>query len=194
MPPRRARLLSSEAWSLALPSLLGSRQRHLISPVKREHFLTTITQGQRKAGLQKLRRFVESQQLFVFVGVVVYALSAALKVRGSFAFIMICILCVGNTVGPVMGACARFWENRDFPWNWIIFLPIMAVGSLAGALLAVVLLRWLASNEPFLILFRELGPAMIIISMVAGVVSFLASQVQRRAKEEKKKLEQAVAH
>jgi phosphoserine phosphatase RsbU/P len=152
-----------------------------------------MTQGQRKAGLQKLRRFVESQQLFVFVGVVVYALSAALKVRGSFAFIMICILCVGNTVGPVMGACARFWENRAFPWNWIIFLPIMGLGSLAGALLAVVLLRWLASNEPFPILFRELGPAMIIISMVAGTVSFLASQVQRRAKEEKKKLEQAVA-
>jgi sigma-B regulation protein RsbU (phosphoserine phosphatase) len=156
--------------------------------------VTAITQRRRKAALHKLRRFLESQQLFVFVGVVVYALSAALKVRASFAFIMISILCVGNTVGPVMGACARFWESRAFPWDWILFLPIMGMGSLAGALFAVVLLRWFASNEPFLRLFRELGPAMIIVSMVAGIVSFLTGQVQRRAKEEKTKLEQAVAH
>jgi sigma-B regulation protein RsbU (phosphoserine phosphatase) len=156
--------------------------------------LISATQTRNKVALKKFRRFMESQQFFVFIGVVVYALAAALKVRGSFAFIMICILCVGNTVGPVMTACARLYENRAFPWNWLLFLPIMALGSVVGALFAVVLMRLLASNEPFLKLLRELGPAMIIISMVAGSVSFLMSQVQRRAKEEKTKLEQAVAH
>jgi sigma-B regulation protein RsbU (phosphoserine phosphatase) len=152
-----------------------------------------ITQGRKKAALHKLRRFLESQQLFVFIGVVVYALLAAMRTGASFALIMICILCVGNTLGPVMGACAPFYERRPFPWNWLLFLPIMALVSLAGALIAVVLVRWMAMNEPFLRLFREIGPIMIIVAMVAGTVSFLTSQVQGKLKEEKIQLEHAVA-
>jgi hypothetical protein len=109
--------------------------------------LISATQTRNKAALKKFRRFMESQQFFVFIGVVVYALAAALKVRGSFAFIMICILCVGNTVGPVMTACARLYENRAFPSNWLLFLPIMALGSVVGALFAVVLMRLLATSH-----------------------------------------------
>lgn len=160
---------------------------------KREHFVTTTTQGRRKAALHKLRRLLESQQLFVFIGVVVYALLAAMKTGASFALIMICILCVGNTLGPVMGACAPFYGRRPFPWNWLLFLPIMALVSLAGALIAVVLVRWMAINEPFLRVFREIGPIMIIVAMVAGTVSFLTSQVQGKLTEEKIQLEHAVA-
>ena len=59
--------------------------------------------------------------------------------------------------------------------NWLFFLPIMALVSLAGALIAVVLVRWIAINEPFLRLFREIGPIMII-AMVAGTMSFLTGR------------------
>ena len=75
----------------------------------------------KKSLLPRLRRFLQLQQLLVFIGVVFYALFAALKIPVSFVTMMVLMLSVGNIMYPVNVAFAPLYGRRSFPWNWIVF-------------------------------------------------------------------------
>lgn len=140
-----------------------------------------------------LRRFLQQQQLFVFLGVVIYVLLSALKLGTSFALIMVVILCLGNTVGPFMAACRSLCDRRPFPWNWAMYLPMMVTGSAVNAVAATALLWWLQPARPsFALLFRQLAPLIVVVSITVGLVRYAISQKQRTLQEKNLQLEQAV--
>jgi sigma-B regulation protein RsbU (phosphoserine phosphatase) len=143
--------------------------------------------------LPRLRRFLQHQQLLVFIGVIIYALFAALKVELPFVVMMVIILSVGNIMSPVMLACVPLYNRRVFPWNWIVFVPIMIAASLASAIAAVVLLRWmLPVKQSFWALFLGVAPSGIVICMAAGIIGYLVSQIQEKLQEKNRQLQQAV--
>jgi len=147
----------------------------------------------KKTLLPFLRRFLQRQQLLVFIGVIIYALFAALKTQPPFVVMMVIILSVGNVLGPVMELCIPICNRQAFPLNWVIFLSVSAASSLASALASVVLLRWMMPiNQRFWDFFRLIAPSAIVVSMAAGIVSYLVNQVQEKLQEKNRQLQQAV--
>lgn len=153
---------------------------------------TSVTSWQQRIS-PGLRHFLQQQQLFVFLGVVIYVLLSALRVEGSFALIMVVILCLGNTVGPLMAASRPLYDRRPFPWNWVVYLPVMVAGSVVNAVAAAALLWWLQPAKlAFALLFRQLAPLIIVVSMTVGLMRYVISQKQHKLQEKNLLLEQAV--
>jgi phosphoserine phosphatase RsbU/P len=147
----------------------------------------------KKTLLPRLRRFLLKQQLLVFIGVVIYAFFAALKMEAPFVVMMVVVLSVGNVLGPVMGFCIPICNRRRFPWNWVTFIPILAAASLLSALASVVLIRWMMPiNQPFWDFFRVIAPSSAVVNMAAGVIGYVVHQVQEKLQEKNRQLQQAV--
>ncbi|MGB7624365.1 MAG: PP2C family protein-serine/threonine phosphatase [Terriglobia bacterium] len=141
----------------------------------------------------RLHSFLQAQQLFVFVAVVVYFMFVAMKIHASLGRMLVITLSVGNIMFPIMGVCQPIYARRAFPWNWVLFFPIMGAGSLASALAAIVIVRWLEPSKPsFGALFQETTPLVMVICMAAGTVTYLSSEIQRRLQEKNRALEQEV--
>ncbi len=140
-----------------------------------------------------VRRVLRTQQVLVFVGVLVYALLAALHYPAPFAVMMVCILVVGNVLAPLQTAGERFYSQRPFPWNWIVYLPMLAVSAVVAVLASVLLLTWiLPEHVPFRTLFREAAPLGFVVTMAAGIIGYLVRQIQRRLELKNRQLELAV--
>jgi phosphoserine phosphatase RsbU/P len=147
----------------------------------------------KKTLLPRLRRFLQQQQLLVFIGVVFYALFAALKIPVSFVTMMVLMLSVGNIMYPVNVAFAPLYNRRSFPWNWIVFLPLMFSAGLASALATTVMLLWmLPMKASFGAVFRENAPVCVVICVAISTVAYLVGQIQSKLQEKNKQLEQAV--
>ncbi|MBZ5536238.1 MAG: PP2C family protein-serine/threonine phosphatase [Acidobacteriia bacterium] len=147
----------------------------------------------KKIATLRFNRFLQVQQLLVFVAVVVYAMLAAMKLHASLWRMVAITLSVGNIMLPVMRASVPIYTRRAFPWNWVLFFPIMGAASLTSALAAIVIVHWLEpSRPPLRFLFQETAPLIMVICMVVGTVTYLSSEIQRRLREKNLALEQAV--
>lgn len=143
--------------------------------------------------LPRLRRFVQHQQLIVFIGVMLYAFFAALRINFPFVVMMAMVLSVGNVMYPVNIFLAPLYKRRSFPWNWVVFVPLMFVTGLLTTLLSCTLLRWIMPvNETFWTLFRESAPLVVVVSLASGIITYLVSEVQDKLKEKNRQLQQAV--
>lgn len=137
-----------------------------------------------------LRRFLQVEQGVVFVGVLVSALFAVVRPGAPILFMAVCIL---NLMYFLQAGAGRLQANRSFPWNWAIYLPILATGSLLGALAAVALLQLMMPNiQPYWSLFRETWKMVVVVSMGIGIAGYAVQQLQRKLQEKNKLLEQVV--
>jgi phosphoserine phosphatase RsbU/P len=142
--------------------------------------------------LPRLRRFAQHQQLIVFIGVILYAFFATLKVNLSFVMLMAMVLSVGNVMYPVNVAFARFYARRSFPWNWVVLFLLTFVAGLISAVLGCILLRWMTSTkETFWTLFRESAPLVVVVCLAASAIGYLVSEIQEKLKEKNRQLQQA---
>jgi phosphoserine phosphatase RsbU/P len=143
--------------------------------------------------LPLLRELLQRQQLLVFVGVILYALFAALRIPLSFVMLMVMVLSIGNVMYPVNVGFAPLYNRRPFPWNWVIFFPLMTAAGLASALLATILLRWLMPiPDPFWALFWKGAPISVVVCLAASTIGYVVGQVQSKLQEKNKQLERAV--
>lgn len=141
----------------------------------------------------RFRQFLQLEQRVVFIGVLISALFAVVRPGAPILFMAVCILTVGNLMYIVQVIPRRLYENRPFPWNWVIYIPILAIASLLGAFAAVGLLRWIKYGTlPYWTLFQESWKIVMVVSMGAGLASYAAMEVQRKLQEKNKLLEQVV--
>jgi phosphoserine phosphatase RsbU/P len=141
----------------------------------------------------RLREFLKQQQLLVFIGVVIYTFLSVMKTGAPFFLIMAMILCIGNMVGPVVAGCQPLYDRRPFPWNWVLYLPVLLAVSLVNTAASAEVVRWMRpGTPPVQEVFRGIAPLVITVTMTVGVISYLTQQRQRKLKEQNLQLEQAV--
>ncbi len=138
-----------------------------------------------------LRRAWRLQQIFLFVGVVMYAILRALDQQPALGTILLCIFGVGNILIPFATLSRRVYVNLPFPWNWVLFLPTQLALAFASAAGSILLLHWMYSLA-FRATFRQYGPMIIVVGMTVGIVIFLVEQIQRKLQEKNQSLERAV--
>jgi len=142
---------------------------------------------------QLLRIVWRVEQLLVFVALVVYALLVSLGQHPPLLVMMATILTVGNLLIPLAFFVRRFYVDRPFPWNWIIFVPVQFGFCVICAVGVVLFLKWTKINpEPFWIAFRSNGPLVIVMGLIANIITYLVEEFQRKLRERNELLEQKV--
>jgi phosphoserine phosphatase RsbU/P len=144
----------------------------------------------------RLRQLLRSQPTLVFIGVMIYALFSTLKVNVPLPFLLVNILCIGNTIQVVQTFCAPLYAKRQPPRNWLVFLLVQACCSVVAALGSAVLLKWMVESERHLsvwAIFGEIWQIVFVVCLGAGILGFAAARVQHKLQEKNLQLEQAVA-
>ena len=140
-----------------------------------------------------LRQWLREQQSLVFIGVLLAAALWALNLKMSFAQIMVMSLCIGNTLNLVMRYAGRWYEGRTPPWNWVVYLPLLAAMSILGALAGAGMLYLMNGiRMPFLTLFRMTAPFAMVVCMSVGTVSYAVTRIQERLHDKNHQLETAL--
>ena len=146
------------------------------------------------------RRFLTRQELFLLVGVALFAVLKVIDWEGAeFGPIAIYSLVIGNITSPVMNRLAPFTERFRSPYNWIVFFPTLFLVALASSVVA--LLVTLAVYRAPLSLFREQfwtgGRLGVIVVMIAGSIIHFYNQtrstLERRNLELQRTLEDGKA-
>jgi phosphoserine phosphatase RsbU/P len=140
-----------------------------------------------------LREVLQAEQRIVFGGVMISALFAVMLPRIPLLFAGVCILVVGNAMYALLFFCSRIYSHRPFPWNWALYLPLLAFGAFLSALVLAALLRWMhLSAGSYWQAFRGSWKFVVVASMVGGVVGYAVLQIQEKLQAKNKLLEQAV--
>jgi phosphoserine phosphatase RsbU/P len=134
------------------------------------------------------------QQRVVFFGVLICALFAVLAPGAPLLFFGVCTLVIGNFMHVLLAFTTRTIGRRKFPWNWVLYLPVLAAAGYVSAFLSVALLHWMQpSDGPFWQLFHASWKIVMVVCVGAGVASYAVLELQDRLQRKNKLLEQAVA-
>ncbi len=102
-----------------------------------------------------LREVLRAEQRIVFGGVMISALFAVVMPSIPLLFMGVCILVVGNAIYALLFFGSRIYSHRPFPWNWILYIPMLAFGAFLSPFASVALLRWMhPSVGPYWQVFR----------------------------------------
>jgi sigma-B regulation protein RsbU (phosphoserine phosphatase) len=141
-----------------------------------------------------IRRWFQRQQLYVFVAVALFALFSALHVQTRVWTILVFSLCIGNVMFPVMSYLGRYYAGRAFPFNWFVYIPLLAVVSFASTALATgivyrLLLTPASRAEESASTDLRIGT---LISIIVGVVMYLYHNMRSTLEMQNISLQQAV--
>jgi sigma-B regulation protein RsbU (phosphoserine phosphatase) len=146
-----------------------------------------------KKRFPRLHRVLQTEQMLVFVGLVVYTILASRNQKPDLFIMMVSMLSVGNLLIPIALVVRRIYVARPFPWNWVLFFPVQIGFGFLCAFASILLLQVTRiDTEPFWVMFGDLGQLVIVVVLVSNVIIFAVEQVQRKLRERNELLEQTV--
>ena len=141
-----------------------------------------------------LDRFLRQQSLYIAAAVAVGAVFWANGQEINLPTILAYSLSIGNLLNPLIRRL-HFLCERPFPYDWLVFVPLLLILMLPVYALSSVLVWWLAPPSPqslsHLILNGWKFPC--LVTLVFGVVEFLyrgtKMRLERRNVELQRKVE-----
>jgi hypothetical protein len=82
----------------------------------------------------RLRRFLQTQGILFSIGTLICLTLWALRIPTSFLPIMVNSVCIGNVLSFAMEYAGPFYDRFNPPWNWVVYLPLLAAVSVVGIL------------------------------------------------------------
>ncbi len=117
----------------------------------------------------------------------------ALHVNASFLQTMVMSVCIGNALNTVMRYTGRWYEGLNSPWNWLVYLPLLAGISVIGvALGSAVLFAMTPPPASYIGLLRMTAPFCIVVCMTVGVVWYATGRVKLRLQQKNLQLQNAL--
>jgi len=141
----------------------------------------------------RLRKFLRDQEFLVFIGALVYLVLWALRVQTTFLTIMVMSVCIGNVLNAVMDYACRWYDGLAPPWNWVVYLPLLAaVSALGGLFAAAMLYATSGAGTTYLGELRMAAPFSMVVSMTVGTTWYAVVRLQVHLREKNLQLETAL--
>jgi phosphoserine phosphatase RsbU/P len=96
-----------------------------------------------------LRRLFQQQQLYVFVGVALFAVVSAVGLTTYVWTVLVFTLCVGNLTVPVMHRLEPAYAARKFPLNWLVYVLLLALVALGATVVAAIIVYGVLLDPSF---------------------------------------------
>ena len=141
----------------------------------------------------RLRQWLRDQLVFFFVGVLVCLVLWALRIPTAYLQVMMMSMIIGNVMNLVMGNAGSLYDGRTAPWNWVVFILLLAAISFLGTLLAAGFLYVVkGSGTTYLGILHNTAPFAMLVSMTVGTVWYGVALIQERLQQKNRQLENAL--
>jgi sigma-B regulation protein RsbU (phosphoserine phosphatase) len=142
----------------------------------------------------RLRRFLRVQQLLLSIGALISLTLWALRLPFPFVLVLVNALVIGNVLSAVMDYACPVYDRLHPPWNWVVYVPLLAAISLLGAGLAAGGLYYLMRGDgvTYRGVLRLTLPFGMVVSMTVGILWYAVERIQGRLRERNVQLESAL--
>ena len=143
----------------------------------------------RKKQVQLLRQ----EMVYIAIAAILWAVLWAQGQAASLVTVLVYTLCIGNLVALILPKFERLYEKRAFPYDLLIFLPILVVVTVPVYLLTTVMV-WMVAFHGSVTLTALLMawkfPA--VATLVFGIFFFVSGRARERLEKRNVELERAV--
>ena len=147
-----------------------------------------------KLNLPLLLRFLRQQSVYLALSAIVGAFFWGNGQRINPATIIVYTLCIGNLIMFAIGRLRFLFEDRQFPYNWMVFLPVMLVLAAPVYVISSVVVWMVALPSP-----QTLGHLILtgwklpyVVTFVFSVATFLYNTTTERLERRNAELQQTV--
>jgi phosphoserine phosphatase RsbU/P len=139
-------------------------------------------------------RFCRRQSVYLSVAALVVAIFWAVGQEINPLTILVYSVCLGNMTSFLMEYAYGFYGERRFPFNWLIFLPLLSAVVVPVYLLSSVLVWWIAPPSPQTLRHYLLTgwKFPILVTFVFGVAIFLYETTKKRLEQRNRELERSL--
>lgn len=147
-----------------------------------------------KVSYSSLIRFLQRQSVYIALSAVLGAVFWAIGLPINPGTVMVYALSIGNLITPATRRLSFLWEDRPFPYNWLIFLPVLLVLVLPVYLISSALVWAIAPPAPqtYLHLIRTGWKLPYLVTFVFGVLAFLYQTTKEQLERRNAELQQTM--
>ncbi|MGD0478779.1 MAG: PP2C family protein-serine/threonine phosphatase [Terracidiphilus sp.] len=141
-----------------------------------------------------MRRFFRQQIVYLALSAVLVAMLWATGEQINPVLIAVYTLCVGNLLSPAISRVEFLYSGRPFPFNWLIFLPLLLVLTVPVYLISATVI-WLLIRPVTQTLSNFLETEWkfpFVATFVFGFASFLFGNTRERLERRNRELQQSV--
>jgi len=141
-----------------------------------------------------LIRFLQQQSVYIALSAVLGAVFWAIGQPIDPVIVMVYSLSIGNLIAPAIRRLHFLYADRPFPYNWLIFLPVLFVLLLPVYLIssAVAWAIELHSSQTYVHLVRTGWKLPYLVTFVFGVLVFLYQTTKERLERRNAELQHTV--
>jgi sigma-B regulation protein RsbU (phosphoserine phosphatase) len=143
-----------------------------------------------------LARFFRQQSLYVAISAIVGAIFWANGQEINPATVLAYSLCIGNLLSPAISRSEFLYAERPFPYNLLIFLPILLVLTVPIYLITTIVV-WLVAPPAGQALSHLIATGWrfpFLVTFVFGVASFLYHSTKEGLERRNVELQRSVEH
>jgi sigma-B regulation protein RsbU (phosphoserine phosphatase) len=120
-------------------------------------------------------RFLRQQSLYIALSAVLGAIFWAIGQRINPGTVMLYTLAIGNLITPATERVRFLYAERTFPYNWLVFLPVLLVLVLPVYLISSLFVWAIAPPSPqtYTHLIRTGWKLPFLVTFVFGILTFL---------------------
>ena len=144
--------------------------------------------------VRSLARFFRQQALYIAIAAVIAAILWAIGQRTNPAIILVYTLCIGNLLSPAIGWLDFLYAERPFPYNWLIFVPLLLVLTVPVYLITSVVVWLIAPRALFTLSYLIMSgwKFSFVITLAIGVSRSLYDTTKERLERRNVELQQTV--
>jgi sigma-B regulation protein RsbU (phosphoserine phosphatase) len=141
-----------------------------------------------------LARFFRQQLVYITMSVVIAAILWAIGQRTNPAIILVYTLCIGNLLSPAIGWLDFLYAERPFPYNWLIFVPLLLVLTVPVYLITSVVVWLIAPPALFTLSYLIMSgwKFSFVITLAIGFSRFLYHTTKERLEQRNVELQHSV--
>jgi hypothetical protein len=129
-----------------------------------------------------LQRLFRRQQLYVFIAVAVTAFFWASNLQGNLIATLAYSLTLGNLGTLGLQKISPLYCNRQFPWNWLIYLPLLILWTIPIYVIATVVVYYVTPHIDSSLwhLMRYGWKFPVFVVLLWGVLAYLYESMRDR--------------
>jgi sigma-B regulation protein RsbU (phosphoserine phosphatase) len=147
-----------------------------------------------KVKVSILARFLRQQSVYIAISAVVGAIFWANGEQINPFTVLLYSLCIGNFLSPAIGRLEFLYSRRRFPFNWLIFVPILLLVAIPIYIFSSAVVWLIAPPTPqtLLHLIRTGWKFPYLVICVFGTLSFLYHSTKEQLEQRNVELQQSV--
>ncbi len=144
--------------------------------------------------LSSLTRFFRQQLGYLAMSAVIAAILWAIGQRTNPAIILVYTLCIGNLLTPAIGWLDFLYAERSFPYNLLIFVPLLLVLTVPVYLITSVVVWLIALSVPITLSYLIMSgwKFSFVITLAIGVPTYLFHTTKERLERRNAELQHSV--